>query len=211
MTVIYAPSSAGCHSPWYIRFHTAQNFNLLEPSPGNQIGSLHALSTKYSCAIRNGQKILAGPVPCSLLYYLLLTFTYLSLGLTSTTPMGGGLISGLYIPTALLSCPYALLPILLSSGSAMPGLWNSWVDLWDHTYAKYSWQGSRLYWSLLWSSSLNIDAVGCHCRAPLGPGSTWCPLICATQFQWTHVSLSLASWLTLWATGLVQSHDFSCS
>lgn len=145
---------------------------------------------------------------CHVLYYT----TCFSHSLTSLwICLGGGLLSGLYIPTALLSCPYALLAILLSSGSAVPGLWDSWVDLWNHTYGKYSWQGFRLYWSLLWSSSLNIDAVGCTCRAPQGPGGVWCPLICSTQFQWTHVSLNLASWLVLWATGLVQSHDGSCS
>lgn len=99
LTLVYVPSSVGHHSPEHIRFHTAHNSHPLDSNPRNPMCSLHTLSTKQS--VSYSQEILAGTVPCFLLHYLLLTLTYLSLGLTPP-PMGGGLISALSIPTALL-------------------------------------------------------------------------------------------------------------
>lgn len=75
-----------CWSPLtgHSRFPTAHNSYLLDSSRRNWICSPDILSTKQSCASGYGQKSLASHVPCSLLSYLLLTLTYLSLGLPST-------------------------------------------------------------------------------------------------------------------------------
>ena len=75
-----------CWSPLtgHSRFHTAHNSHLLDSSPRNWICSPDILSTEGSCASGHDQKSLFSHVPCSLLSYLLLTLTYLSLGLPST-------------------------------------------------------------------------------------------------------------------------------
>lgn len=108
------------------------------------------------------------------------------------------------------SLPFSFLLEVLCLACGTPG-WTSGTTHMLSTAGRDSGFISLSYGLLLWTLMLWFSEHGCTCRAPQGPGGVWCPLICSTQFQWTHVSLNVASWLVLWATGLVQSHDGSCS
>lgn len=81
--------------------------------------------------------------------------------------------------------PTHILPIWLPSGSAILGLWGSWVGLWNHTYAKYSYQGHSLKKKksvlhdttcgiLIPHSPINFPILIPHLNSPIKPMALWC-------------------------------------
>lgn len=100
--------------------------------------------------------------------------------------------------TATVQCP----PIL---GSAVPGLWASWVDL------KATPMLSDLYWPFSWWCYTIINVTDFPCRTAQSPRDALYPPMCSPHFLWTHSSPTLASQPAVWATVPTQSHGSPCS